>query len=104
MTYDQPLKNISFDGFDIEKREEYKNHLKPENAIIFRNSAAFFEAVEKWLAAEYPGGEFVAGRGKDGLADALIVVPKIKAEVKTNFSNNVQESKLAKMKSKFGRQ
>lgn len=104
MNYDQPLKNVNFDRFDFGRLEEYKAHLKPDNALVFHNSAELFDEISQWLADEYPGGDFVASRGKDRLAHAVIVVPKGSGEINKDFSKDAHESKLAKMKSKLGPQ
>ena len=104
MNYDQPLKIIQFDRFNLEESEGYKRHLNPGNAIVFQNSADLLREVVEWLEAEFPGGGFGAGRGKDNLANAVIVTPKINAEINKDFSKNVQESQLAKKKSKLGPQ
>ncbi len=104
MNYDQPLKNVSFDRFDPDRLEEYKEHLKPENALVFRNSADLFDEIEQWLAGEYHGGDLVATRGNDPVADAVVVLPKDSGEINRDFSKDVHESKLAKMKSKLGPQ
>ena len=104
MNYDQPLKLIPFDRFNLEESEEYKKHLKPGNALVFKNSAELLSEVMDWLEAEFPGGGVAAGLGKDHLANAVIVTPKINAEINKDFSKNVQESQLAKKKSKLGPQ
>ena len=104
MNYDQPLNRISFERFNHEEVEGYKRHLKPENAVIFRKSADLLEAVENWLQDQYPGGEFVAAKGKRPMSDAVIVLPKASGEVNRDFSKDVHESKLAKRKSKLGPQ
>lgn len=104
MNYDQPLKSVEFDRFNLEQQDDYKKALNPQNALIFHNSADLFEEVENWLQEQYPGGEFGAGRGKGRLANAVIVTPKITAEVNKDFSKDVHESKLAKKKSKLGPQ
>lgn len=104
MNYDKPLKIVPFGRFDPDRMEEYKPHLNPENALVFRNSADLFDKIEQWLAGEYPGGDFVATRGKIPVSDAVVVIPKAAGEINKDFSKNVHESKLAKMKSKHGPQ
>ena len=104
MSYETPLNNVTFGRFEFAKREEYKRQLTTQNAVIFRKSADLLEDVEKWLQEQFPSGGFCAGRGKGDLADALIVTPKIDAEINKNFSKDVHESKLAKKKSALGPQ
>ena len=104
MNYNQTLRRIDFDRFNLGQQDEYKKALNPQYALIFHNSADLFEDVESWLQEQYPGGEFGAGRGKDDLAKAVIVTPKINAEINKDFSKNLHESKLAKLKSKLGPQ
>lgn len=104
MNHGQPLKNVNFDRFDPDRIEEYKPQLKLENALVFRNAADLFDEIEQWLAGEYPGGDFVATRGKNPVADAVVVIPKAAGDINKDFSKNVHESKLAKMKSKLGPQ
>lgn len=104
MNCEQPLKTIEFGQFNLQQQAEYKQALNPQNAVIFYDSAELFEEVENWLQEHYPGGDFCAGRGKDNLANAVIVTPKLNAEVNKDFSKNIHESQLAKMKSKLGPQ
>jgi hypothetical protein len=85
-----------------ERGEEYLSHMNQGNTLLFENSGHLVDKAMKWLDEVGMQDRYAVGAGNDmDVKGFLILRPKSTGRQNREFSKNVGESKLAKMRSKL---
>lgn len=96
------MNQVRFGLFKPEEGEAYLSKMRTGNLLLFGNSRHLLGKAEQWLVQVGMEAKYTASVGTDmGLNGFLILEPKSTAEPNREFSKNLNESALAKMKSKL---